>query len=62
MNSQQSDQQYGLNKLARLKAERESTQQDISALRIQPDWPYQTQAFDPAYFGLFEAPAPGDSV
>lgn len=51
---------YGLNKLERLAAERKAKQQDLSALLISPDFPYDTQSFDPAFFGLFDAPAPSD--
>jgi hypothetical protein len=53
---------YGLNKLARLIAEREERRgESLAALAIQPDWPYQTQSFDPGYFGLWDAPSPADS-
>lgn len=56
----ESEQKYGLNKIERLAAERRATQQDLSALRIQPDFPYNTQPFDPGFFGLFSAPSPSD--
>ena len=56
-----SEQKYGLNKIARLAAERKASGQDLSALRLQPDFPYNTQPFDPGFFDLFAAPAPADA-
>jgi hypothetical protein len=54
---------YGLNKLARLTAEREARQsEDLAALRLQPDWPYQAQSFDPEFFGVEASPSPADSL
>jgi hypothetical protein len=50
----------GLNKLERLAAERKAKQQDLSALLISPDFPYDTQPFDPGFFGLFSAPSPAE--
>lgn len=53
---------YGLNKLARLTAERAARQEeDLAALRLQPDWPYQVQSFDPAFFALEAAASPADA-
>lgn len=55
------DIQYGLNKEARLAAERKAAAvKDLSALRIQPDFPYTAQSFDPGFFGLGAAPSPAD--
>jgi hypothetical protein len=57
------DRKYGLNKLARLTAEREARQgEDLAALRLQPDWPYQTQSFDPTFFGVEASPSPADPL
>jgi hypothetical protein len=57
------DKKYGLNKLARLIAERDGRKgEDLAALALQPDWPYQAQSFDPAFFGVETSPAPGDPV
>lgn len=55
-----SEQKYGLNKLKRLGAERAAAKEDLSSLLVQPDWPYQSQPFDPFFFGLEEAAAPFD--
>jgi hypothetical protein len=55
------EKKYGLNKIARLAAEREARKgEDLSALKLQPDWPYQAQSFDPFFFDLIAAPSPGD--
>lgn len=56
----ESEQKYGLNKEARLRAERAATKENISSLLIQPDFPYNTQPFDPGFFGVFASPSPAD--
>lgn len=55
-----SEQKYGLNKEARLAAERAATGREVSAVLLQPDFPYNTQPFDPLFFGLNEAVSPAD--
>lgn len=54
------DNKYGLNKLARLIAERDERKgETLAALQLQPDWPYQAQSFDPLFFGVQDAPVEG---
>ena len=57
-----SEQKFGLNKGARLGAIRAQKIKDTSgvALSFQPDFPYQSQPFDPDYFGLSSVPYPDE--
>lgn len=42
---------YGLNKDARLKAERAAAIEENKVPPLDPDFPFQVQPFDPFFFG-----------
>jgi hypothetical protein len=49
-----SEQTYGLNREAKIRAERKQRNEEMIAVELQPDWPYKSQPFDPEFFGLGE--------
>ena len=50
---------FGLNKVARLRAERAAEGEVLAAVVLQPDWPYEQVGWDPGFFGVaVDPPSP----
>lgn len=49
---------YGLNKAARLKAERADTIAASQPAPLEPDFPFRVEPFDPLFFGAAESHEP----
>jgi hypothetical protein len=58
----ESEQKFGLNRAAKIRAEQQATKENLTSLLIQPDFPYVSQPFDPVFFGIGEAAGPSEDL